>query len=175
MEEKILVKAELGREYISKERKLAILIGAGYVLLIFVLGMTNGLIALDVRYRLSLLLAFVALGIFFGLKGFYKKDSKEIKAIKHENFLLDEEYGKELKQKYDKVKPIYRFIYFASILGVLAIIGRSLYIVMIYRACPRNDITVFSFGGLAMFCFSYASGVIGAYKHLLKGGRRGEV
>lgn len=168
MKDEILVQREIGSSYIMGERKLAILIGMGYILLMFVIGSANGLIALNGMLRLGVLLGFTALGLLFMFTGFYKKDSEEVKAIKQGNFVLEEEYAKELKTKYDKVKPIYQFVYFASLLGVLGIIGRSFYIVVVYKACPQNDITVFSLGSLAMFCFSYASGVIGAYKHLLK-------
>lgn len=174
MEEKVLVKKEGAREYISKERKLAILIGVGYVVLMFAIGTANGLIALDGKLRLGLLVGVVLLFAIFGFTGFFKKDGEEMKAIKNGAFFLDEEYSNEIKATYDKVKYLYHFVYVISLLGVVGIIGRSLYIVFVYKACPQNDITVFSFGSLAMFCFSYASGVIGAYKHLLKVGKREE-
>lgn len=175
MEGQVLVRKENGREYISRERKLSILVGVGYVLLMFVIGTANGLISLDGKLRLGLLIGFVALAVILGLTGFFKKDSEDLKGIKNGNFLLEDGYFIELKAKYDKVKYSYNFVYFVSLLGVIGIIGRSFYIVVVYKACPQNDITVFALGSFAMFCFSYASGVIGAYKHLLKGGRRGEV
>lgn len=174
MEENVRVTNQNGQEFIMRERKLAILIGIGYVFVLLTLSVANGLVVLSGAKRVTLFATFIVIGALFGCFGFFKKESQEIRQIKNGKFFMDEDYFSLLKQKYDKVKYIYNFFYLLSLAGVLAIIGRSFYIVVVYKACPQNDITIFSYGSIAIFCFSYVSGVLGAYKHLLRTEKREE-
>lgn len=167
MDEKILINSELGKAYIAKERKISILAGSGYMILLLALAVWNGVTAMTPSFRV---IAAVCIGILgFALTfGGALKEKEEWKKVRSGNFMLETSYLEELTAKYKKIKNIYLGIYIISFIGILGIVGRSVYIVAVYKACPSYDVTVYVAGSIAMFCFSYASGITEAYKTLLK-------
>lgn len=167
MEEKgFIVEKEIAQGYIAAERRTSISAGSGYVSMICGFGVFH----LRFFGRQSLIIAgiLVILGIVLLLFEFHK-EKEEYKKIRKESFALGNGVLEDLERKYKQVRMIYLIVYILSILAILFIIGRSLFITFYYKACPQNDALTYILGSAALFCYVYASGVMGAYRTLLKG------
>lgn len=166
MQENVVVDKVKGGDFIGRERRLSLMAGVGYGIAIFGFVVGNGMTAIgEFKLIVGVCLALLGFTLVFVVG---RNESREIKEIRNGNFVLEGEYEKELKEKYGKVKYIYMAVYFLALAGIATIVGRSFYIAFVYKACPNNDMTTFGFGALAMFCYVYASGLMGAYKALLQ-------
>lgn len=166
MEEKgFIVEKELAQGYLAEERKASILAGFGYVSMICGFGVYN----LRFFKGNSLIVAGILVVLGLGLLFFeFQKEKEEYKKIREGNFTLTEESLEGLQKRYQGTRVVYIAFYLVSIAVILFIIGRSLFIAFYYKACPQNDALTYVLGSVALFCYVYTSGLMGAYRTLLK-------
>lgn len=155
-------------DYIKNQRISSLLNALGYSILVLA-AIPYRMMGRGGKLPLIFLVLAVLTGLVLVLLG-YLVERREDAGIKESTFSFEAGYYRNLEDRFKTMRIFSYIIMGMAFLIIGYIIVNTLIILIRYKACPNYDNSIIAFGAAAIFAYAYSSGVMEAYKILVKNG-----